>query len=384
MSRLLIVSFDAVASGVWEDIPEGCLNMAAFRESAESVTGVSSVFLSNTYPVHCSVATGKLPRDHGVANNVTPFPEPYPKWIVSADAIKAKTIWRAAKEAGLKSAAFLWPCTGGSKHIRYNMPEIHPVLGQNQVIENLKGGSKLMQLSLYLRHKNKLAGFTQPGIDDFTTACAADVLRSKKPDLTLVHLICCDFFGHEYGTDKEKLMPAYEALDRNLGILLEAAGEDTSVIVFSDHACPDVHTEYNPNDILAEMGIMEKAGCFFECCGGSVFFYPGTLNEEEIEEVIEKTAGLEGISRFLSDEEISASGREGLPFAFGFLPGYSASAEPTGHKGNHGYPLDTPEYKVFYAVRGEGHAPGTKRRGGSLLDIAPIAASLLGIDMRED
>ena len=393
MSRLLIVSFDAVASRVWEEIPDGCLNMAAFAESAESVTGVSSVFLSNTYPIHCSVITGKLPCDHGVMNNTSPFPEPHPMWTVSAAAIKSKTLWRAASEKGLKAAAFLWPCTSGSRHIRYNMPEIHPYLGQNQVVENLKGGSKLMQLSLYLRHRKKLADFTQPGIDDFTTSCAVDILKSKQPDLSLVHLLCCDFFGHEHGSEKEKLMQAYKSLDENLGKLLEAAGDDTSVIVFSDHACPDVHTEYTPNDLLVEMGLLDKEGelykkgkdgCFFECCGGSVFFYPGTLDEEKINEVLEEAARLEGISRFLSDEELETSGRSGVPFGFGLKSGYSASSEPTGHKGNHGYPLDTPDYCVFYAVRGKGFTPGARRRGGSLLDIAPIAASILGIDNWED
>jgi len=383
MGRLLIISFDAVADSVWKSAPESCRNIKAFTSSAETFTGVRSVFLSNTYPIHCSVATGKPPRDHKVLNNVAPFPVPHPKWTISASAIKARAIWQAAAEAGLKVASFLWPCTGGSPHIRWNIPEIPPVPGQNQIAANLKEGSKLLQLGVILRHGDLVRKVSMGTVDELTTVCAADILRRKRPDLTLVHLTRTDYLGHELGPGPETSALMHEAIDKNLGALLDAAGEDTEVIAMSDHGCKAVHTDIIPNDLLKEMGLFGE-GCFFECCGGSAFLHAAALPEPKLLAVKERTAGLEGFSRFLAEDEMSESGRAGLPFGFGLAQGYSAEAVPTGHKGNHGYPLDMPDYHVFYAVRGRGFSPGAKREGGSLLDIAPIAASLLGVDMDKE
>ena len=383
VGRLLIISFDAVADSVWKSAPDSCRNIKAFTSSAETFTGVRSIFLSNTYPIHCSVATGKPPKEHGVLNNVAPFPGPIPKWTISASAIKVRTIWQAAAEAGLKVATFLWPCTGGSPHIRWNIPEIPPVPGQKQIAANLKEGSKLLQLGVILRHGDLVRRITPATVDELTTVCAADVLRRKKPDLTLVHLTRSDSLGHELGPGPETSALIYEAMDKSLGVLLDAAGGETEVIAFSDHGCKAVHTEPAPNDLLKDMGLFGE-DCFFECCGGSVFLHAGALPEPKLLAVREKAEDLEGFSRFLTDDEMSESGRKGLPFGFGFLPGYSAEPLPTGHKGNHGYPLDVPDYNVFYAIRGRGFSPGAARTGGSLLDIAPIAASLLGVDMKQE
>jgi len=396
MGRLLIISLDAVAGSVWENAPAGFRNIDAFKREAETVTGVRSVFLSNTYPIHCSIVTGKHPCDHKVLNNVTPFPEPYPKWTYRASAIKARTLWRAADDAGLDVAAVLWPCTGSSPHIRWNIPEIAPVPGQNQILTNLKEGNKMQQLRVILRHWEIVKRASPANVDELTSVCAADILRRKKPDLTLVHLTRSDYLGHAMGPGPETDALIYEAADKSLGMLLEAAGDETEIIVLSDHGCIGVHTELTPNDILVDMGLLGKAapyispevsyvpggsGCYFECCGGSAFFSAGTLPEPEILTVRERTAELPGFARFLTDEELRVSGRGDLPFGFGLKPGYAAGAVQERHKGNHGYPLDVPDYEVFYAIRARGFSPGTVRRGGSLLDIAPIAASLLGIKM---
>ena len=391
MSKLLIISFDAIASDVWENTLARYRNAATFAGDAETVLGVESIFLTNTYPIHCSVATGKMPGEHGVYNNVSAFPEPHPKWTTQASAIKAPTLWQAAASAGLRVAAVLWPCTGGSPHISYNIPEIPPVPGQNQIRANLKAGTKLLQLNMLFRYGKLLNGIKQPDLDNFVTTAAADILRRKKPDLTLVHFTCGDAFGHEYGRNLSLLEPAYKALDENLGRLIEAAGEETAVIVFSDHACLDVHTEITPNDVLVDMGLLVRkeglyepgAGrCYFECCGGSAFFQAGSLLEGDIGPVRKRIAGLEGFSRFLTEEEMRGSGRAELSFGFGLKQGFAAYSYPSGHKGDHGYPVDTPDYKVFYAVKGKGYEPGAIRYGGSLLDLAPIAAGLLDIDWR--
>ncbi|MCL2342765.1 MAG: alkaline phosphatase family protein [Firmicutes bacterium] len=388
MNRLLIISFDAVGSAEWDRLG-AYPNMASFAKSAALTLDARTVFLSNTYPIHCSVITGQPPSAHGLISNTEAFPEKNPPWFTRASDIRAKTLWQAVAAAGGSVAAVLWPVTGGSKDIRWNIPESPGRYGPSLITENLKSGSAGLQLRLLLRHWRLLKSLDQPGLDSFVTACASDILRKYRPNLTLVHLTCYDTLCHRYGRGAPELQTAFASLDKNLGLLLDAAGQSASVLIFSDHAQFSVHTVVAVNAVLQNMGLLRRAGdtwvageshCFIECCGGSAFFHPGSLDENGIARVRGVVAASEGFHRFLTAEEMRECGRENLPFGFCAKIGYCYDAVGKVEKGNHGYPPNYPGYGVFYAVRGERHEPGSVRRGGSLLDIAALAAKELGIE----
>jgi hypothetical protein len=71
-------------------------------------------------------------------------------------------------------------------------------------------------------------------------------------------------------------------------------------------------------------------------------------------------------------------GRGELSVGFCPLPGYQYEAYNGGEKAQHGYPDDYEGYRVFYAARSPGIRRGGQLRGGSLLDLAPLALRLLG------
>ena len=87
-----------------------------------------------------------------------------------------------------------------------------------------------------------------------------------------------------------------------------------------------------------------------------------------------------GIRRLLTAEEMDSSG-----FSTEAVLGLEASIgtefhdDGTSFQANHGYTLDNPGYKVFYFAKGPGVPKGQELSGGSLLDIAPLAARLLNI-----
>lgn len=388
MSKLLIISYDAVGDREFPRLME-YPNFARLAKNAAVAREVTSIFLSNTYPVHTSVATGVHPVKHGLINNTHPFPKKHPKWCFEAAQIKAKTLWQAAAEKGLTVASVLWPVTGGAKEIRWNIPELLVLPGQNQLKENLTYGSKRIQIRSYLRHRRLLDGIRQPALDNFTAACAADLLRREKPDLTFIHFTAYDSLCHEYGRDSRQLETAFEALDQNLGLVLRAAPKDTDVLLFSDHAQLAAGTPVDPNEILTQLKYLQldakgnylPGGCYFECCGGSGFFHPGKLPPKQIARVKELTGRHSGFHRFLTSDEMYVCGRGKLPFGFAVKPGYCCDAFPHGHISNHGFPLDYDDYQVFYLAGGPSFAKSKVQTGGSLLDIAPLAASVLGLNM---
>jgi predicted AlkP superfamily pyrophosphatase or phosphodiesterase len=77
---------------------------------------VESVYPSSTYPAHATIATGVLPAKHGIhANTVWTESGSSRDWHWFAKALKAKTLWTAAREKGLKVAITYWPTTVGAR-----------------------------------------------------------------------------------------------------------------------------------------------------------------------------------------------------------------------------------------------------------------------------
>ncbi|MDR3248254.1 MAG: ectonucleotide pyrophosphatase/phosphodiesterase [Treponema sp.] len=386
-TKLLIISFDAVGDRVFDRIAR-LPHTSAFLRSAALARDVSSIFLTNTYPIHSSVVTGLPQSEHGLISNTAAFPDRYPQWQYRSSLIKKKTLWQAAAEKGISVAAVLWPATGGAKEIRWNMPEMVPRPGDNQLLLNLKNGSKFLQMQLWLRHRKLLDGTGQPSLDRFSVSCMTDILRRHRPGLAFMHFTAYDGLCHKHGEDFTVLDKALKAMDEGLGNLLEAAGDETAVILFSDHAQLPISKTILPNDLLVEMGLLKQnnegaytlgeSGCFIECCGGSAFIHGGSLEAGKIRDIQQKIEKSLGFNRWLRPEEMQESGRGTLPAGFCALPSFQYEAFDSGEKAQHGYPLDYDGYKVFYAARGPGVRAGARVSGGSLLDLAPLALRFLG------
>jgi len=74
----------------------------------------------------------------------------------------------------------------------------------------------------------------------------------------------------------------------------------------------------------------------------------------------------EGFRRFLTAAEMHEAGRDSTAFGFCAKEGYCYSPHASDDKGNHGYPLDMPDYTVFYAVRGCGLGDTTAPGGDAV------------------
>ncbi|MDR0512752.1 MAG: alkaline phosphatase family protein [Treponema sp.] len=378
---VLVINFDSVGDAVFQEMAkdrEQYPNVANFMGDSFFQGGIKTVFVSNTYPVHTSVSTGKLPKDHGVISNYRmPNKKGERSWAQMAHYITAKTIWDAAKEKNLTTAAFLWPVTCGAK-IDYHVPEVHPEKGQSLLVRSLMYGSVFFQLSSIAKYRHDLIAALkgmaqkssgQPALDNFTTSASCDALKKKKPDLTLVHLLAYDTEFHYGGSECPELLTAKKSLDENLGRLLKNCSPKDTVIVFSDHSQLDVNQNINLNDLYS--------GAFFDQAGGSAF---AIKPAQSILMGMEKEPWF---SRYLSKEELKESGYENKAlFGIAAKAGFCFT-DGIGYKGNHGYPSDYENYHVFYAVKGKNFTKGNtqpwlKKR---ITDVTAIIAKELELDM---
>jgi predicted AlkP superfamily pyrophosphatase or phosphodiesterase len=78
--------------------------------------GVVGVVPTVTYPSHSTLVTGVWPAEHGVHSNLVfdPLGEYPGEWYWYFREIKAHTLYQAADEAGLTTAAVSWPVTAGA------------------------------------------------------------------------------------------------------------------------------------------------------------------------------------------------------------------------------------------------------------------------------
>ena len=393
MKKVLLISFDAVSNSDVDKLIE-MKNFKALKAKGTLVREVKSIFISNTYPIHTSIITGTHPYIHGIIENLKPQTEvPDPDWYWYSEDIKVETVYGAASKCGMTVASVMWPVTGGSKEIKYNIPEIFPNRGKKQIVVSLEAGSKFLQIKEFIKHGKKLKGLSQPEVDNFAVSCMCDIIKEKKPDLMQIHLTDCDTHKHKFGIESKEVNAALGRLDLNLGRLLEATKsmENLTVIIVSDHAQINVNKSVNPNVSLEKEGLLKinedgtvyDYSCWVKCSGGSAML----ITKPYISfEMIQKAKALmqkcEGFERFLTEEEMQLSGHGNCPFGMSAKRGYQFSMNKNPYeKANHGYTLDKDKYTTFYMVVGEGIGENNVLSGGSLLDIAPIIAKTLDIDM---
>ena len=346
---IIVISFDGVGDIEFEKLAQDKLNypnIAKFKENSIYKGGQKSIFVSNTQPTHTTISTGKTPKEHGIISNHRSVNSI--RWSKRAKYIHSEPVWEVVYRNNMTTAAIFWPVTCGAK-IKWNIP-------------GMCIGSRLLQLRMLIKHGWRLIGISQRGaiqtLDNFAAAVSSELLRTRTPDLTFIHLLVYDSTRHKVGGASEELDVARKSLDKNLGKILKAAGERT-VLICADHSHLDVGHTIDLSKLFGEE--------LYEQCGGSAFF------KKEVDGIEKKP----WFGRFLTQEEMDVSGySELVPFGIAAKKGYEFSR--TAHKSNHGYPTDYENYNVFHAIRGA--KTDAKASYGDIRDIAGIILKELGID----
>ena len=268
--RLVLISLDAVFSRD-ADFLLSLPNLGALAGRGVFCDRVQTIYPTLTYPVHTSLVTGCYPNRHGIGHNELFMPAIKPGrrlWYWDASHIRSDTLFTRAKMAGRTSAAILWPVTGHSGAIRYNLPEVLALPGENQLIKALRFGSAWWMIKNELLFGSKRKGKQQPQLDEYAALVAAKLIKREyapgerfgpegdinpsrrdeqrhMPDILALHLVDCDDARHRYGTDSIQARQAMIRLDLRVGQIMAAllgrkAMDETVLAVVSDHGQADV------------------------------------------------------------------------------------------------------------------------------------------------
>jgi predicted AlkP superfamily pyrophosphatase or phosphodiesterase len=413
--RLLLISIDGLAHFYWNDPLARMPVLRGLAERGAVADGMTTVFISTTWPSHVSLVTGVGPRAHGVVanhilNRASGRAEDFTGDPVydAAELITAPTIYDRAHAAGLRTAAIDWPATRHAASLDFNLP----FFKNQQVFETHTAPAvwaELRALGYPIERQGEWAELPRRFLKDAMVAdLAIDVLRRHAPDVLLVHFLCADSHQHLYGPRSPEAYWAIAYIDGLIGRVLAALGTDgldrTSVVAVSDHGFLPVSREIRPNVRLRRRGLLRldaagelaaaEARFVMNHGAGWVYAVGGGDRARLARDLRGELAGLEGVSAVWTPEEYGALGLPTPaenPRAGDLLleaePGYFMVDQMTGddelgpprYRGTHGQRPHHPDNHALFVAAGRGIRRGATLGGITSRDVAPTLTTLLGL-----
>ena len=425
--RLLVFSVDAM---VFEDIAylRTKPNFKKYLEGGSTVERIRSIYPTVTYPNHVSMMTGCYADKTGVYSNYTfTTDSKEDKWQWFHDNVKCKDIFTAAKEKGYTTAAIFWTCTGCHPDVDYLINEYWmPNKGDTLESSFADAGSSPEMIEIIkshadLLHPNYVKGgrtnfMVHPYVDEFLIACAADVIRKYKPEVTFVHNGQIDGIRHTTGVFSSQLYVELDRVDKHIGQVcgaLEEAGvlEDTDIFLVSDHGQLDIKRTIKLNALLADHGLVDvnekgkcadyRAYCLSNAMSSLVYLKDPT--DKELHDSVYKLLchlrdeGIYGFTKVYTREEIAETEHFDGEFSFVLeTDGYTSFSDSC--KRPLVAQLDLTDFRFGRATHGHhpdlGPQPTLVAKGPSIkegvvvdrrpiVDEAPTYAKILGADLSD-
>jgi predicted AlkP superfamily pyrophosphatase or phosphodiesterase len=367
-----------------------------------------------TWPNHTSIVTGVSPARHGVLFNgmlvrdggLPPRVEP---WRDKPEMVRVPTLYDAAHAAGLTTAQVDWVAILNAPSITWEFaerperPDAKPAISREMV-----AAGALAQADV-----DSFATRNIVWRDEVWTNAAVHILREHRPNLLLFHLLALDSTQHRYAPRTPAAMLAMAHLDTQVARIVKTLDEtglmpETTIFVLSDHGFKTVKRQILPNAALLKAGLLKtvdgkitEAQAYVVPEGGSALLYVTVPDPsgDILTRAKQALAGLEGIDAAVEPADYA---RYGLPqpsanpqmgelfltakegYAFAAAAGSQTVIDaPEGSLGAHGYVSTDPDIQSLFIASGRGVRPGVTLESVTNLDVAPTAARLLGVDLKD-
>ncbi|MDG2051047.1 MAG: alkaline phosphatase family protein [Myxococcota bacterium] len=361
---VILISLDGTRP---EDVtPETMPVLADFSRSGVVADGLQSVFPSNTFPAHVSLATGVAPERHGLVNNA--FRDPnlemgifhrsapdIPRWI------EVEPIWSLLESAGLPTASFHWVGSEGAWPESDRGPR-----SWKKFDSRTSEAVKVDQI---------LAWMNRP--------------PSERPRLITVWFHGADGPGHRDGPGADSVKSSLRRQDREIGRLIENLQKrgqlsEITILIVSDHGMVSAERFVDLKALLEDPPPREGPSVSAEVYGvggfASVVLRDRPSSQVAlVGEVVKRVrrAGLEAYPRTQAPRNWRVGHSRFGDVVVRAPIGTAIVREGLRIKGFHGYsPTNHEMDAVFYAI-GRGVEPGRRLSRVRSVDVAPTILNLL-------
>ena len=340
------------------------LSLAARGASAPE--GMIPSYPSVTFPNHYTIITGLYPEHHGIVANT--FYDPVRKEVYSYHDVKAVAdgrwyggtpLWVLAEQQGMRAASCFW--VGSEAEIQGVRPTYYLKFDHS-----LPNGKRVDQALAWLR-----------------------LPPESRPHFITLYFSDADDAGHQFGPDSSQVADAVHELDREIEKLVAGIKESklpVDLIVVADHGMVKVE---GPPIHLEDYGLKPAS---FEPILGSIL-YPKSEDDAQ-----NAYLSLQGKSdKFLvyrraqvpANLHFDSNPREGDPVVVPTGPYFiTAIADPQRPEhppvGAHGYdPARVPEMKAIFFAAGPDIRPGISVAPFDNVNVYPLVARILGLDITD-
>src|SRR5688572_7319717 len=193
--HVILITIDGLAA---YNLTDPKAPLPTLRKLAAEGTVAEGMRVSNpaiTWPNHTTLVTGMRPAKHSVLFNGV-LTRPGAGMAVRVDGAKDKsdlvavpTIYDLLHRAGYRTADINWPCTRGATTLDDSFPDVPDQI--HYMSPRLR--TELIEARL-LASTNELAfrGQSPPAKDQLWTAAAVHVIRTRKPNFMLLHMLITD------------------------------------------------------------------------------------------------------------------------------------------------------------------------------------------------
>ena len=365
-----------------------------------------------TWPNHTSIVTGVTPARHGVLFNGTLIRQPgvVPRvepWIDKSAMVKSPTLYDVAHARGLTTAQVDWVAIYNAPTITWEFRERPPAGAAARLRPrwSRRGSSPRLTSMISLPATSSFAtrsGPTPPG----------HILREHKPNLLLFHLLTLDSTQHRYGPRTQAAMNTMALLDTEVAAIVQTLEDTglaatTTLFVVSDHGFKAVKRQILPNAALLKGGLLEvtdgkvtrtQASSYPRAAvRSSTSRFPTRGANPRAGQACARRARRDRHGRRArrlfqvrtADAVCERSDGRTIPHREGGVRIAGGAGEqvvidaPEGSLGAHGYVSSDPDLQSLFIASGRGIKPGVILPTVANVDIAPTAARLLGLEMKD-
>ncbi|PWG00855.1 alkaline phosphatase family protein [Levilactobacillus bambusae] len=408
--HLIVISVDALAARDLATSRNDLPNINQLIKTGTWVKAIDGIYPSLTYPSHTTIMTGRYPSEHGIVNNTKRQPNRRsPDWFWYQKSIQTKTLYGLAHDVGYSTASFLWPVTAGSE-IDYNLAEIFPNrIWTSQTLVSLHGSSSYFLWQMNHKFGHLRNGIHQPELDNFITACAIDTIKTKQPNLTMIHLVGLDSMRHRFGVQSKEANAALQRQDEHVGQIIQAVqsaglADDTNIVLLGDHDQIDVTKMIRLNVAFRQAGwlrarrdgaVKHDWHVWAKSCDGSTYVYTHQFADiKNLQALITNVPGVAHV--YTKQEAVSMGADPDCTFMVEADRGYyftdeakgseivlsvddSSIGQPDRYRAVHGYSPDKANYATTMVLNGPAIIPNRQFANADLIDEAPTFARLLGL-----
>lgn len=419
--HVILVSIDGWAHHYFDDPKCHMPAVKALAAGGVRAKRMECSFPTVTWTNHTTLVTGVHPAKHGVLANeyfdrtqrkkIPLIPDPI---FDKEEIVKSPTIYDAAKAAGMKTAAVIWPASRGAKTLDWTVPdvfeqELFEKYGTPELLEEARAAGIPVEKQMeWCKAGN--AGKAQR--DYMYTLLATHIIKKHKPNFLALHLVSLDSFEHAHGRQVPEAYWAANDSDNRVADLVRATEEagirdKTAFVITTDHGFVTYAKSINANVALRKDGFVKvvlgrslapDSRVFAMAEGGACFVY--VLDEpnrgsilKQITPVLAKLEGVAGvveakdfggrIQHLTADKDprepdLVLLAGDGYTFTDSLADNevIIPSASP---KGSHGhFQLDANLHGCF-VISGAGVKSGVELDEVKNIDVTPTMAKLLGI-----